>query len=117
MFAIRPHQGMHEVTPMTYRNKMRIARWLYRKGTATEAELNRRFGGKISGHIRENCEFFTVTYPHGLEPVLEMTDKNIDNYRKALGREIAERREWVEPIVSVLALLCSIAALVISLIK
>lgn len=66
---------------------------------------------------RDGCEFFTVTYPHGPEPVLEMTDKNIDNYRKALSQEIAERREWVEPIVSVLALLCSIAALVISLVK
>lgn len=102
---------------MTHRDRMRIAHWLYRKGTATEDELTRRFGGKISGRIRDGCEFFTVTYPHGPEPVLEMTDKNIDNYRKALSQEIAERREWVEPIVSVLALLCSIAALVISLVK
>lgn len=102
---------------MTYRDRMRIAHWLYRKGAATEDELTRRFGGKISGRIRDGCEFFTVAYPHGPEPVLEMTDKNIDNYRKALNREIAERREWVEPIVSVLALLCSIAALVISLVK
>lgn len=101
---------------MTYREKMNIARWLYRKGPASEKEVSERFADKLMDRRIDSCEFFTVTWPQGPEPWLSMTDENRDNYRAARRIEIAERRDWVEPVVSVLALFCSIAAVIISLV-
>lgn len=101
---------------MTYREKMNIARWLYRKGPAPEKDVSDHFAGKLMDNHIDSCEFFSVTWPNGPDPWLSMTDANRDNYRAARRTEIAERRDWVEPVVSVLALFCSIAAVIISLV-
>ncbi len=101
---------------MTYLEKMNIARWLYRKGSASEKEFSAHFAGKLMDNHIESCEFFSVTWPNGPDRWLSMTDANRDNYRAARRTEIAERRDWVEPVVSVLALFCSIAAVIISLV-
>lgn len=100
---------------MTYREKMRIARWLYRNGPATESEINARFGAKIKDTHWFDCEFFSIDCPDGENILLAMTDENLDNYRAAIQAETIAHRDWVEPIVSILALLLSIAALVVSL--
>lgn len=54
-------------------------------------------------------------YAAGDRPLMvKMTDENIDNYRAEVKRAIIERRDWVEPFVSVIALIVSIVALFFS---
>lgn len=99
---------------MTYREKMKAARWLCHQKAVTFDAFRQKFPDIDADRI-VSCEYFTTSTSLNGGGAIQMTDENLDNYRAAIQAEIIALRDWVEPIVSILALLLSIAALVVSL--
>lgn len=68
---------------MTRKEEARIAKWLYRKGTATEEEFKARFkDASFGGGLPASCNLFTLSMNNAGEVRLKMTAENIDNYRR-----------------------------------
>lgn len=105
---------------MTHRDQFRFARWLYRHGSVPTDKVPPKFNfknGTRSKYFTIICtEYDDAGYAAADHPLtVKMTDENIDNYRAEVKRVIIERRDWIEPFVSVIALIVSIVALFFSI--
>lgn len=95
---------------MTYRDKMRIAKWLYRKGTATEEEFKTHFkGASFGGGMPDHCDLFSMAGDRSGKPYLTMTDENIDNYRE---HQREKRKSCLHVVEAVAAIATSAYALI-----
>lgn len=96
---------------MTHKDKYKIAGYLEKHGNTLAKNLPKRF--KVTD--LQTCEYFAVrSRSDPKNPMLVMEDQHIDAFRAEWKRRVIERRDWVEPIVCMLSLVCSIIALVVS---
>lgn len=106
---------------MTQKQLFRCARWIYNNGITERRNIPRRFKDLPCGDYGTFAVMCTVWdkdgYPQFSDgDIFSMTDSHKNAYLKERLTKIISFRDWIEPVTSAIAILLSIAALVISII-
>lgn len=100
---------------LTTKEKYNIAKYLYKHGDTQVSHLPKKL---LKIPQISMCQYFMLKHTSDpRDPILHMESRHIDNFVAARKEKTNEFRNWIQPIVSVIALICSIAALIISLVK